>query len=135
MTKELFIQAMVKFILGVLLVGVLLFLPAGTMSFWKGWLLMGILFIPMFLAGLVMMIRNPELLQKRLRAKEGEAEQKQVIRLSGLMFVLGFLLAGLDIRFSWCPLPGFLGGCGRVFACVPDVCRGIAGEYMAVQDC
>ncbi|HJB28289.1 MAG TPA: isoprenylcysteine carboxylmethyltransferase family protein [Candidatus Blautia faecavium] len=105
MTKKLFIQAMVKFLSGVLLVGLLIFLPAGTLSFWKGWLLMGILFIPMFIAGIIMLIKNPELLRKRLNAREQQTEQKQVIKLSGLMFILGFLLAGLDYRFTWYPLP------------------------------
>lgn len=102
MTKKLFIQAMVKFLL---LVGLLIFLPAGTLSFWKGWLLMGILFIPMFIAGIIMLIKNPELPRKRLNAREQQTEQKQVIKLSGLMFILGFLLAGLDYRFTWYPLP------------------------------
>lgn len=105
MTKKLFIQAMVKFLSGVLLVELLIFLPAGTLSFWKGWLLMGILFIPMFIAGIIMLVKNPELLRKRLNAREQQTEQKQVIKLSGLMFILGFLLAGLDYRFTWYPLP------------------------------
>ena len=105
MTNKLFIQAMVKFLSGVLLVGLLIFLPAGTLSFWKGWLLMGILFIPMFIAGIIMLVKNPELLRKRLNAREQQTEQKQVIKLSGLMFILGFLLAGLDYRFTWYPLP------------------------------
>ena len=105
MTKKLFIQAMVKFLSGVLLVGLLIFLPAGTLSFWKGWLLMGILFIPMFIAGIIMLVKNPELLRKRLNAREQQTEQKQVIKLSGLMFILGFLLAGLDYRFTWYRLP------------------------------
>lgn len=96
---------MVKFLSGVLLVGLLIFLPAGTLSFWKGWLLMGILFIPMFIAGIIMLVKNPELLRKRLNAREQQTEQKQVIKLSGLMFILGFLLAGLDYRFTWYPLP------------------------------
>ena len=105
MTKKLFIQVMVKFLSGVLLVGLLIFLPAGTLSFWKGWLLMGILFIPMFIAGIIMLVKNPELLRKRLNAREQQTEQKQVVKLSGLMFILGFLLAGLDYQFTWYPLP------------------------------
>lgn len=105
MTKKLFIQAMVKFLSGVLLVGLLIFLPAGTLSFWKGWLLMGILFIPMFIACIIMLVKNPELLRKRLNAREQQTEQKQIVKLSGLMFILGFLLAGLDYRFTWYPLP------------------------------
>ena len=105
MTKELFIQAIVKFSLGMILVGLLIFLPAGTIRFWNGWLLMGILFVQMFFAGIVMMCKNPELLKKRLQAKEERKEQSTVIKLSGLMFVVGFVTAGLGIRFDWYLLP------------------------------
>ena len=105
MTKSLFFSAIAKFLLGVVLVGVLIFLPAGTMNFQGGWLLMSILFIPMFLAGLVMMAKSPELLKKRLNAKEKEREQSLVMKLSGLMFLASFIVAGLDFRFGWCPLP------------------------------
>lgn len=105
MTKELFFHAISKFLLGVILVGVLVFAPAGTMSFRNGWMFMGILFIPMFGAGLVMMWKNPELLEKRLQAKEKESEQSMVIKLSGLMFLTGFIVAGLDYRFGWIVLP------------------------------
>ena len=105
MTKSLFFSALAKFFLGVILVGVLIFLPAGTLNFFGGWLLMGILFVPMFLAGLVMMAKSPELLKKRLNAKEKEREQSLVVKLSGLMFLAGFIAAGLDFRFGWCPLP------------------------------
>ncbi len=105
MSVKLFFSAIVKFILGVLLVGVLVFLPAGTISYFNGWLLMGILFIPMFFAGIVMMIKNPGLLQSRLKAKESQKEQDFVVKLSGLMFLFGFIIAGLDYRFGWLPLP------------------------------
>ena len=105
MSKHLFLQAISKFLLGVVLVGLLIFLPAGTLAFWNGWLLMGILFVPMFGAGLVMMGKNPELLKSRLRAKEGRGEQQKVVRCSGLMFLLGFVTAGLDHRFGWSRLP------------------------------
>lgn len=105
MTKKLFIEAITKFILGVILIGALIFLPAGTFAFLGGWLLMGILFIPMFCAGIVMMIKSPSLLASRLEAKEKEREQSIVVKLSGLMFVLGFVLAGLDFRFGWIKLP------------------------------
>ena len=108
MTKELFFQAIFKFLAGVILLGLLLFLPAGTFYYWNAWLLMGILFVPMFLAGFVMMFKSPDLLRKRLRAKEKEREQNLVIKLSGLMFVLGFVAAGLDFRFHWMPLPGWV---------------------------
>lgn len=105
MTVKLFFEAIIKFALGVVLVGALIFLPADTFSFAGGWLLMGILFIPMFLAGLVMMAKNPLLLASRLNAKEKEKTQDKVVKLSGLMFVLGFILAGLDFRFGWVKLP------------------------------
>ncbi len=105
MTTKLFLQALLKFTLGVVLVGVLIFLPAGTLAFFNGWLFMGILFIPMFVAGIVMMFKNPDLLKKRLNAKEKEGEQSLVVKLSGLMFIAGFVVAGLDYRFGWCPLP------------------------------
>lgn len=105
MTIKLFVQAILKFTLGILLVGALIFLPAGTLSFAGGWLLMGILFVPMFLVGIVMMIKNPLLLASRLNAKEKEKTQNIVVKLSGLMFILGFVLAGLDFRFGWLKLP------------------------------
>ena len=108
MTTELFFQAILKFFAGVILLGLLLFLPAGTFAFWHAWLLMGILFVPMFLAGIVMMFKNPDLLRKRLNAKEKENEQSLVIRLSGLMFLLGFVAAGLNFRFRWIVLPGWV---------------------------
>ena len=101
----LFLQALGKFLLGAVVVGLLLFLPAGSMQYWQGWLLMGILFMPMFCAGLVMMAKNPELLRKRLNAKEEEKEQRTVVILSGLLFVAAFVVAGLNWRFRWCVLP------------------------------
>ena len=105
MTFRFFVSAIAKFTLGVLLVGACIFLPAGSLSFFGGWLLMGILFIPMLGAGLVMMFKNPALLARRLDAKEKRKTQDTVVKLSGLMFILGFVLAGLDFRFSWLPLP------------------------------
>ena len=105
MTAKLFFQAIAKFMAGVVLVGLPIFLSAGTFLFFNGWLLMGILFVPMFLAGIVMMLKNPELLQKRLNAKEKQEEQSVVIKLSGLMFLCGFIVSGLGFRFSWYILP------------------------------
>ena len=105
MTTRLFIQAIIKFSLGVVLVGLLIFLPAGSLSFANGWLFMGILFIPMFLAGIVMLFKNPALLQSRLDAKEEQMEQRTVVALSGLMFLAGFIVAGLEFRFHWYTLP------------------------------
>lgn len=105
MNLNLFTQAVTKYLLGVALVGLLIFLPAGTVSYFGGWLLMGILFVPMFFTGIVMMVKNPELLKKRLKAKETQQEQSLVIKLSGLMFLTGFVIAGLDFRFGWYRLP------------------------------
>ena len=108
MKKNLFLEAILKFLLGVVLVGVLVFLPAGTFRFFSGWLLMGILFVPMFAAGLVMLWKDPNLLRSRLDAKEKRAEQSLVVKLSGLMFIVDFVIAGLDFRFGWLPLPSWV---------------------------
>ena len=105
MDRALLKQALVKFFLGVVVMGALLFVPAGSSRYWQGWLLMGILFVPMFIAGLVLMAKNPELLRKRLNAKEEEKEQKTVVALSGLLFIVAFVVAGLNWRFRWCVLP------------------------------
>lgn len=105
MSVKLFFEALIKFSLGTILVGLLIFLPAGTFSYFNGWLLMGILFIPMFCAGIVMMFKNPELLKTRLDAKEKQKEQSLVVKLSGLMFLAGFIVAGLGFRFNWFVLP------------------------------
>jgi len=105
MSRELFIRAITRYFAGVLLVLGLLFLPAGTWNYPQGWLLIGILFVPMFLAGLVMMKKNPELLKKRLSAKEAEGEQRKVILYSGIMFLAAFISAGLSFRYQWLILP------------------------------
>ena len=107
MDKGLLTHALAKFFLGVIVLGILIFLPAGSFRFWQGWLLMGILFVPMYAAGLVMMAVNPELLRKRLNAKEKEAEQRTVVKLSGLLFILAFVVAGLNWRFGWWILPNW----------------------------
>ena len=112
MDGKLFGRAMVKFTGGVLLLGLLLFLPAGTLNWWQGWLLMGILFVPMFAAGLVMMKKSPRLLEKRLNAKEEQGEQRLVILLSGLMFLAAFVAAGLNYRFRWLVLPDWVSWAG-----------------------
>ena len=101
MTKKLFISAIIKFLSGLILVGLLLFLPAGSFAYTGGWLFIGLLFIPMFLAGIVMMVKNPSLLKSRLDAKEKQKEQDLVVKLSGLMFLAGFIIAGLNFRFGW----------------------------------
>jgi protein-S-isoprenylcysteine O-methyltransferase Ste14 len=105
MSFGLFVEAIIKFSLGVFLVGGLLFLSAGTLCYYGGWLLMGILFIPMFFAGIVMMCKNPQLLQNRLKSKEKQKEQNIVVKCSGLMFLVGFMVAGLGVRFHWYQLP------------------------------
>lgn len=103
--KSLFTEGLIKFTAGLILVGLLVFLPAGTWQYWQGWMFMGILFIPMFCAGLVMMAKNPALLRSRLNAKEKQKDQDLVIKLSGLMFLAGFVVAGLGVRFGWYMLP------------------------------
>jgi len=108
MDSKLFAQAIVKFLSGLVIVGLLLFLPAGTFGYWQGWLLMGILFIPMFIAGLVMMKKAPDLLRKRLDVKEKQGEQKTVVALSGLMFLAAFIVAGLNFCFGWVVLPAWV---------------------------
>ena len=112
MTVKLFVSAITKFLFGVLLVGLLLFLPAGTLDWFGGWMLMAILFIPMFCAGIVMMIKNPGLLASRLDAKEDRKKQSIVVKLSGLMFLCGFIVAGLGVRLGWfmLPMPVCFGG-------------------------
>ena len=107
MDKRLFIQVMTKFLGGVVLVGLLLFLSAGSLRYWQAWQLIGILFVPMLMAGLVMMGRNPDLLRKRLDAREKESEQKTVVALSGLLFIASFAVAGLNWRFQWWVLPNW----------------------------
>lgn len=108
MDIKLFFQAIIKFILGVVVIGLLLFIPANTIYYWNGWLFMGLLFIPMFIAGIILMIKNPELLRKRLNAKEKENEQKKVIAVSGLMFLLGFIIAGLNYKYNWIVIPNIV---------------------------
>ena len=101
MDKKIFLKAITKYIFGVILVACLLFIPAGTFKYWNAWLFMLLLFIPMFIAGIILMIKNPMLLKERLDIKEKENEQKQVILYSGIMFLCGFIIAGLNYRFSW----------------------------------
>jgi protein-S-isoprenylcysteine O-methyltransferase Ste14 len=105
MDKSLLFQAIMKFLSGVVLLCILIFLPAGSFSYWQGWLLSGLLFVPIFFLGLILLIRNPDLLRKRLDAKEKETEQKTVVALSGLLFIAAFVLAGLNWRHGWWILP------------------------------
>lgn len=112
--KGLLAAAIAKFASGVVIVVLLLFLPAGTLAWWQGWLFMGVLFVPMFVAGLVMLAKAPDLLRKRLAAKEDEQEQRVVLALSALMFVAAFVVAGLGFRFGWPTLPAWASVAGAV---------------------
>lgn len=105
MTLKLLVEALVKYLAGVVIVAAMLFLPAGSWDYWQGWLLMAILFVPIFIVGVVLMSRRPELLRKRLRAKESDSKQDVVVKLSGLLFVASFVLAGLNWRYGWMLLP------------------------------
>lgn len=108
MDKKLFIQAMTKFIFGFIIIALLLFIPAGTLNYWNAWLFIGILFIPMFMVGIILMIKNPDLLSKRLNSKENESEQKVLLLLGGVMFIGGFIISGLNYRFQWMTLPKWM---------------------------
>lgn len=108
MNSKLFVQAITKFLSGFVLIALLLFLPAGTIRYWNAWLLICILFIPMFIAGLVMMKKSPALLEKRLNAKEEQGEQREVILFSGIMFLAAFIVAGLNFRFGWIVMPNWV---------------------------
>lgn len=108
MSVKLFFDALIKISLGILIIFLLVFLPAGTIKFWNGWLFIALLFIPMFIAGVVMMIKSPDLLRRRLNIKEKQSDQKEVIAISGLMFLIGFIVAGLNFRFNWLQLPNYL---------------------------
>ncbi|MBQ1280777.1 MAG: isoprenylcysteine carboxylmethyltransferase family protein [Oscillospiraceae bacterium] len=116
MSKKLFAEAIAKFLLGVVLVGVAVFWPAGSFAYINGWLFMGVLFVPMFAAGIVMMAKSPALLKSRLEAKEKQRDQNLVVKLSGLMFIAGFLVAGFGYRYGWYSVPlGISIGAAAVF--------------------
>ncbi len=108
MDKKLFIQAITKFIFGFIIIALLLFIPAGTLDYWNAWLFIGILFVPMFIVGIILMIKNPDLLRKRLNSKENESEQKVLLVLGGVMFSSGFVVSGLNYRFQWMILPKWM---------------------------
>ena len=127
MNKNLFLQALTKYLLGVVILGLLLFLSAGSFRYWQGWLLMCILFVPMFCVGLFMMVKNPELLRKRLSAKEEEKEQQTVVKLSVILFIASFLVAGLNWRFGWCVLPDWA---VWVAACLFLICYVLYAEVL-----
>ena len=108
MNSKLFLGAIIKYLLGLVLVGALLLIPAGSLDYWNAWLFIGLLFIPKFIAGIILMIKNPELLKRRLDAKEKEDKQKAVILLSGIMFLAGFIVAGLNFRYKWIEIPNIV---------------------------
>lgn len=99
------VQALIKFVSGLIMVILLIFVPAGTLHYINGWILTGILFIPMLIIGIVMSVKNPELLEKRLNAKKKDSGQKNIIRFSGIIFLAGFIVAGLNYRFKWLIIP------------------------------
>lgn len=105
---KLMLSALIKYVAGLLLVGALLFLPAGSLLYPNAWLFLGLLFIPMLILGVVLLIKAPSLLQKRLNAKEGERAQRGVVALSGMLFIAGFVVAGLDYRFGWSHIPSWV---------------------------
>ncbi len=125
--SKLIISAVTKYLEGIILVGLLVFLPAGTLDYWNGWLFAGLLFLPMLVLGVVLFAKAPELLEKRLRSKEKESEQKGVILVSALVFIAGFILAGLDYRFGWSKLPLWL---VIVAAVLFVISYGLYGEVM-----
>ena len=108
MDTKLLIQAITKFLVGLLIVGLLIFIPANSLKYWNGWLFMGLLFIPMFIAGLILLFKNPELLKSRLNAKEKEQEQKEVLIYSSIMFITGFIVSGLNYKYKWIELPNII---------------------------
>ena len=114
MKNNLFLQALKKIIAGFVAIGVLLFLPAGTLCYWNAWLLVAVLFVPMIFLGILMLFKSPKLLEKRLDAKEKIAEQKWVVALSGIMFIAAFVVAGLNFRYSWHSLPDYVIWSGTV---------------------
>lgn len=130
MSFKLILESLFKFILGVILIGLLIFIPAGTIYFYNGWIFMIILFIPILIAGIIMMIKNPELLKKRLDGKEKIKKQNIIIKLSGLMFIIGFIIAGLDFRFGWLVLPPWI----SYIACVIFICAYIMWGVVLKQN-
>lgn len=114
MNKELLTKALAKFFIGLILIMLLIFLPAGTLDYYNGWLFIALLFVPMLFVGVILMMKDPALLEKRLNAKETESEQKNVVMISGVMFLSGFIIAGLNYRFDWLELPDIIVGAASV---------------------
>ena len=107
MSIKLFFEAIIKVLLGFIIVAFLLFLPAWSFKYYEAWLFLGLLFIPMIIVGFILMFKNPKLLKERLDNKENEKEQKLVVALSGLMFLIGFIIAGLNFRYKWIIMPKY----------------------------
>lgn len=107
MKLKLLMQTIFKFVFGIVFFGALLFWPAGTLNFYNAWLFMGLLFIPMFILGIVLFVKNPELLEKRIKGKEKENTQKIVVLLTLVMFIAGFVVAGFDFKYGWTTLPNW----------------------------
>lgn len=105
---KLLAETLLKIVCGMLLVGLLIFLPAGTLHYTNGWLLLVLLLVPILIAGIVLLVKSPELLKKRLDSKEKQKKQKGVVKAAGLMFVVGFIVAGLDFRFGWSSVPSWM---------------------------
>lgn len=105
---KLLVNALVKFVLGIVLVMLLVFIPAGTLSYFNGWLFIGLLFIPMFIFGIYLFFKKPELLRRRLNNKEKEGTQKFVVLISALLFIGGFIVCGLDYRYGFSKLPDYI---------------------------
>ncbi|EOH74327.1 methyltransferase family protein [Enterococcus malodoratus] len=106
--RHLLKTALFKFVIGFIMLGILLFFPAGSFTFWNAWLFISLLFLPMIALGIILWLKAPDLLEKRLNTKERETEQKEVIAGSLIMFILGFVLAGLDFRFKWSMVPDWV---------------------------
>ena len=108
MKVSLALRASTKYMFGVVIVAILIFLPAGSLEYWQGWLFMATLFVPILVAGVVMLVKSPSLLESRLKAKEGQREQDVVVKLSGLLFIAAFVVAGFNWRYAWLVLPDWI---------------------------
>ena len=108
MKASLALRASIKYLFGVVIIALLIFLPAGSLGYWQGWLFMATLFVPILVAGVVMLVKSPSLLESRLKAKEGQREQDVVVKLSGLLFVAAFVVAGFNWRYAWLVLPDWI---------------------------
>ncbi len=124
---KLVIDAVTKYVMGLLFVAVMVFWPAGSLQFWNGWLFIGLLFVPMLILGIVLLWKAPELLRKRLNAKEKMSDQQGVVAVSGVMFLAGFIVAGLDYRFGWSSMPDWVVG---IAAVVLLISYGLYAEVM-----